>query len=101
MRWRHRRGRAWRVADQNLGEKRRGDGKVSLESIRRTAIVGFGVPRRGRVGASCDRQKVPVLTDCVQTLEGRGSPGVFYRGPRVHNGKPGLVQSRVHNGSPG
>src|ERR1022692_456406 len=30
MRCRCLRGRAWRLADQNLGEERRGDGKVSL-----------------------------------------------------------------------
>lgn len=33
MRWRYRRGRAWRLAEQNLGEERReGDGEVREKS---------------------------------------------------------------------
>jgi hypothetical protein len=61
-----------------LAKEGRGDRKASLESIRRKAIVGLGVSPWGRVGASGDRQKVTVLTNCGQGIERRGCPGVFY-----------------------
>ena len=46
---------------------------MCLESIRRTALVGFGVLAGAGVGASCDRHKVPVLINRARTTPGRGN----------------------------
>jgi hypothetical protein len=62
--------------------------KVSLESIGRRAGVSFGVPRRGRVGAYRDRQRVPVLTKFAQWIEGERHQECSVFVPRVHNGNP-------------
>lgn len=41
---------------------------------------------RIRVGASLDRQKVPLPTDFAQWIEGRGDQEYFIYVPRVYNG---------------
>jgi hypothetical protein len=48
MRWRHRRDRAWRFADQNPGEKRKGDGKVCEGSPEPKAVPWFWAYADGR-----------------------------------------------------
>jgi hypothetical protein len=56
-----------------LDKKGGGTGKVSLESIRRTAVVGFGVPRRGRVGLLGIDRKYQYSQIVHNGLIGRGN----------------------------
>ena len=60
---------------------------MSLESVRRTAVVGLSVSRRGREGGSYDRQKVPVLTNFAQGIERRGNQEYHIYVSRVHKWK--------------
>jgi len=52
---------------KNIGRRRGGDGKVSLESVRNAALPGFGVLRRGGTGLPDKNWKGPVLTKWVPT----------------------------------